>query len=387
MDNQLELQSLYDAYNEQLLHLPDNTIIYKNISEFIEDDKQSAEFINKVVFNDKSMYLTNVVAQGRARHSVISYFLGLVIGDFCGLLGNCSNIFNCNNLGYLQINEPYINYRLWLITSTNHDYGYFSQYVKTGYDLEKAKYNLLSDNDYGLSILTNVSRKYPRIFKNTYEDINNYYLYSQYFNQNGKGDKFEKRDHGILGGVLLFNKIFPKIKGKIVNKESVDFSLSYMNRAYIDSDVLFYKAACLTICQHNIFKSDGKIETENNYKKYHLEHLLKQSGYSVGLDTPLLALLSLVDTIECIKSFSKRDGKKTGLRTKTILKNIKIGVTKDEILLDYTDLYNYITKDEGRLNVLKNCIDNIERLPTWTDFKVEHVNNDPYRLSISHKKK
>lgn len=386
MDNQLELQSLYDAYNEQLLHLPDNTIIYKNISEFIENDIQSAEFINKVVFNDKLMYLTNVVAQGRARHSVISYFLGLVIGDFCGLFGNCSSIFDCNNLEHLQINEPYINYRLWLITSTNHDYGYFSQYVKTGYDLKRVKYNLLSDNDYGLSIITNVSRKYPKIFKNTYEDINNYYLYSQYFNQNGKDDKFEKCDHGILGGVLLFNKIFPKIKSKIINTESVNFSLSYMNRPYIVNDVLFYKAACLTICQHNIFKSDGKSETENNYKKYHLEHLLKQSGYSVGLDTPLLALLSLVDTIECIKSFSKKDGKKTGLRTKTILKNIKIGVTKDEILLDYTDLYTYITQDKDRKSVLDECIGKIESLPTWTDFKVKHINNDLYRLSISHRK-
>ena len=383
MDNQIELQSLYDAYNEQLLHLPDNTITYKNISEFIENDKQSAEFINHVVFSDKSMYLTNVVAQGRARHSVISYFLGLVIGDFCGLFGNCSSIFNCNNLGYLQINEPYINYRLWLITSTNHDYGYFSQYLKTGYDLKKVKYNLLSDNDYDLSILTNVSHIYPKIFKNTYENINDYYLYSQYFHKN---DKFEKCDHGILGGVLLFNKIFPKIKSKIINTEAVNFSLSYMNRPYIVNDVLFYKAACLTICQHNIFKSDGKIETENNYKKYHLEHLLKQSGYSVGLDTPLLALLSLVDTIECIKSFSKKDGKKTGLRTITILKNIKIGVTKDEILLDYTDLYNYITEDEGRLNVLIECIGKIESLPDWTDFKIDKINNDPYRLSISHKK-
>ena len=66
--------------------------------------------------------------------------------------------------------------------------------------------------------------------------------------------------------------------------------------------------------------------------------------------------------------------------------DIKIGVTKDEILLDYTDLYNYITKDEGRLNVLGECIGNIKSLPDWTDFKVEHVNNDPYRLSISHRK-
>lgn len=384
MDNKLKLQSLYDAYNEQLSLFPDYRSVYQNISEFIKDDKLSSEFINHMVFDDDEIYPPKKVALGRARHSVISYFLGLVIGGFSGLFGNCSDVFNCDKFEYLSINEPYINYRLWLITSTNHDYGYFSQYIRTEYDLKKVKYDLLSDNDYGLPILSNVSIKYPKIFKNTYKNIRDYYLYSQYYHKN---DEFEKCDHGILGGVLLFNEIFPKIKNEIVNKKSITFSTSYMNRPYIVNDVLFYKAACLTICQHNIFKSNGKAKTENDYIKYNLEHLLSNSNYSIGLDTPLLALLSLVDTIECVKAFSKKENSKIGLQTTTILKKIKICVTRDIIILDYTELFNYVKKDDDRLEVLYECIKKLDSLPLWTDFNVVQNNNVKYCFSITLKTK
>lgn len=150
-------------------------------------------------------------------------------------------------------------------------------------------------------------------------------------------------------------------------------------------NILYYKTACLTVCQHNIYKSEK--ESDKTYKKYKLGSLLSYSGYSVGIDTPLLALLSLVDTVECIKRVYKTEKSIEEFSVIDILKMIKISVRNDCIILDYNALYRKMKSSElNNTKELEKLRTNIELLSKWTDFKVEHVNNDPYRFLIYYEK-
>ena len=379
------MRSLYECFQEQIDKLIDKKKIGNNTccEKILESDEKAKSFIQSITFSrvnifdeyDEGLLLLNDNCKNRAIHSVCVFLLGLTIGEFCDLFNKCEKVISDEEIQCLEPNRSIIKYRLWILASVLHDYGYFSKNIMNeNLDIRSYLPYVLSDDCYyGCKLLRNYSMYHSSVLKLSYKEIERYNKYVRFYHKN---DKFEMNDHGIIGGVEAFEKQAQSYKERFLSNE-------IPCRVY-KKNILYYKTACLTVCQHNIYKS--KKESDKTYKKYKLGSLLSYSGYSVGIDTPLLALLSLVDTIECIKSFSKKDGKKTGLQTKTILKNIKIGVTKDEILLDYTDLYNYITKDEGRLNVLKKCIDNIKLLPDWTDFKVKHVNNDSYRLSISHKR-
>ena len=381
------MRSLYKCFQKQIDELNKmGKLPSTRCEEILKSDENAKSFIQSITFSrvnifdeyDEDLLLLNDNCKNRAIHSVCVFLLGLTIGEFCDLFNKCEKVISDEEIQCLEPNRSIIKYRLWILASVLHDYGYFSKNIMNeNLDIRSYLPYVLSDDCYyGCKLLRNYSMYHSSVLKLSYKEIEWYNDYARAYHK-CKNDAFEKNDHGIIGGVEAFEKQVKSYKERFLNNE-------IPCRVY-KKNILYYKTACLTVCQHNIHKSKDK-KFDEKYKNNKLDSLLSDSGYSVGIDTPLLALLSLVDTIECIKEFSKKDGKKTGLRTKTILKNIKIGVTKDEILLDYTDLYNYITKDKDRRNVLKKCIGNIKLLPDWTDFKVKHVNNDSYRLSISHKR-
>lgn len=370
-----KMKNLLELFNQEIIDFPNiNKGNFLKVEKFITSDSECAQFINNLLFDEpkpiypnKSLQITN----GRARHSVISFLLGLCIKNFCGLFGKFSSALNDDNPLYLEFGEPYIDYWLWLITATNHDYGYFSKYLNTDTCLSEleVKYNLFDDKSYFKMIyLKDFEKKYVGILKNNYAQINDYFEFSKFYHLK-HGDN-EKCDHGILGAYLLFDKLVKSVDNFSIKK--IDYSLSFMNRNKSLKDILLYKSACLTIAQHNIYKSlDSKDDVD--YLKYNLAHLTSNSNYYLDIDTPILTLLSLVDTLECIKAFSRAENKKNYIQTVTILKNIKMAVSKHEILVDYNDLFEEVNKrnDKNIQRIFDSYIESIKCLNFWTKFIVE----------------
>ena len=384
----LKNMSLLEAFDIALESFPNyRTAKYKSLKDFITDDNKSAEFINNIVYDGEKVFdLNNAmkVSHGRARHSVLSFLYGLCLGKFMGLFGSISGVFNDDRASYIndEIGEPYINHWLWLITSTNHDYGYYSKFLKDAIDLGKLglSNNLLEDShSSNYNNLNDFSNKFTKVFKNTYQQIINYYKYSIYYHSFREDDE-EKCDHGVLGAVLIYDRVARKLKNAT---NSIEYSTSDMNRNESYKDILFYKAACLTIAQHNVFKSND-LKTDEIYKEYNLNHLLSNSDYCIGMDTPLLALLSLVDTIECVKKFSKSETEEHFLQTITVLEKINIDVKENEIIIDYHNLYDYLLQKEylSLMTIYKQYLDNVKGLGKWTVFYIEEIEENVIKISI-----
>lgn len=374
-DNGSTLEELFDA---QLKQLPFNENVYHNVSDFITDDNKSADFLNSFYYNEKlfpKQDNDSTITKGRARHSAISFLLGLCIGDFCKLFGNCSAIFNDMQCDYMHINEPYINYKLWMCTATNHDYGYYSELVKQQKALNELaiKYDLFDDTlDWNENILKCFEQQYPKVLKNSYQNIKDYYIYSQIYHLKENSD--EKSDHGILGGVLLYDRFLRKHCKNIKNIDASTLSFSGILNKLSYRDVLYYKASCLTICQHNIFKSNNSNSDLLYGNK--LSHLFHNGGYFIGRNHPLLLLLSLVDTIECVKRFSRKESASNYFQTLTILKSIRLSVNKQKIVVDFTDLANkiYHAKNESKLlQELNKHVNAIIEMQDWACLNVKQT--------------
>lgn len=369
------MNSLKELMDIELEKLPQ--VKYKSIDEFITSDKRSASFISSMTdgLTFDTPEETNplyMVAQTRARHSAVSFLLGLVFKEFGNLFDSIGNIIND------QSKET--NFKLWLITALNHDRAYTSERL-SNFNLnyrETFKYYLLDSvyEDNRLSAITGFEDRYPRTLAYTYTTIESYDKYARWYHSTeaDRVYKPERVDHGILGGIILFNEMISKqIKTKGGN----------------ESELLAIKASGLAIAQHNIYKSDNTTIDEC-YKKFgNLEQLYSTSDFKITNNTPLLLLLSLIDTIECVKRFSKESNKTSSLQTLTVLNSIKAEVSKDKIMLDFSELKNEILKKENNQELYKTYVKHIDaicNLDKWTCIKIELDNyefNDIIYLSLA----
>lgn len=350
------MKSLYDLINEELTWLAKNKYTkYDNLDLFITDDRKSADFINSLTKYNKfetpgknsNLYQ---IAQGRARHSAITFLTGLVFKKFGGIYDNIDNVLNQQGTAF----------KLWLMTSLNHDIGYTSSYIMRG-DLnyqKKFKYYLLSNNYNNVPILNNFDKNYPNCMAYSYQEIINYDRYSRDYHK--MDDDGRRLDHGILGGMILFNKLI-----KII-KES-KFSQNHI-------DPLIIKASALTVAQHNIYKSSNK-EHDKKYIDCGLNRLVSTLDFMIEQSYSLLLLLSLVDTIECVKKYSKKENEKNSMQTITVLKNIMVEVSKNEIIIDYTSLSKREKQKRNNDYICRNVIRNIMDLKHWTCFNITLKDN------------
>lgn len=380
------MRSLYECFQKQIDELNKmGKLPSTRCEEILKSDENAKSFIQSITFSrvnifdeyDEDLLLLNDNCKNRAIHSVCVFLLGLTIGEFCDLFNKCEKVISDEEIQCLEPNRSIIKYRLWILASVLHDYGYFSKNIMNeNLDIRSYLPYVLSDGCYcNCKLLKNYSMYHSSVLKLSYKEIERYNKYVRFYHKN---DKFEMNDHGIIGGVEAFEKQAQSYKERFSNNE-------IPCRVY-KKNILYYKTACLTVCQHNIYKSEK--ESDKTYKKYKLGSLLSYSGYSVGIDTPLLALLSLVDTIECIKRVYKTKKIIEEFSVIDILKMIKICVRNDCIILDYDALYRKMKSSEmNNTETLKNLCTNIESLSKWTDFKVEKINNNSYRFSISYSKK
>jgi len=369
------MKTLEELINNALLKFG-VTSEFQSVSNFIENDEKSAAFI-RYMLGDNDYTLPSsqsdlyTFAKARARHSAITFLTGLAFSQFEGLF---SSLHSTVPVPVSLYEKSALQKRLWLITSLYHDKAYYSELIKKAtLDYSKQfKFNLLTDKyaDSSLSILNNFSQKSPHALAHTYEQILLYDSYARAYHSNKKQqnpNETEMIDHGILGGMMVFNDLVRK----------------YLKKPTDDVDLLIFKVCCLTIAQHNIFKSD----TPEHDKEYEdgLAYLHHDSEFRIGMNTPLLLLMSLVDTLECVKKLSKGQNENHSLQTLTVLSSINLIVEEETITIDYTRLHKEIEmkKDSELSKKYISYIDSVKRLEEWTDFRVETTSGNPYVFRIT----
>lgn len=304
----------------------------------------------------------------RASHILVTWLLGIGLGRY----------FELDIL-----DEPFgtQNYsKLWLQTSIIHDYGYLSEYVSQNnlslHDVTKNGY-LLTDTYYEsqLYCINNMSSspQFGRYFTYSYDELEKYFEYSKYYH---KKDAVlpgaELVDHGILGGCLAFDKYCEEISKP--RKKDIT-----------DEITTIQKLACYIAASHNVFKSSDL--TDDKYKIFGLYNILSTSSVRIDETNKILLLLSLVDTIECTKRFSKKSNPKQYLEQGTTIKKVGIILEEGTLKMDYSNLYNYVDRirqnNDMRESVI-NHIKGIRGLSSWTSFVVsEEPSVENYKVTIS----
>ena len=325
---------------------------FERVSDFITDDTQSAEFIRTILDDETFIHPDETspiyeISKARSRHSTLTFLIGLVFKKFQGLY----DAFGSTT----RFGGENINLKLWMMTALSHDKGYYSERLKKSIPAHKQFFShRLLVNEYrdDFEILSRYLDNVKNVLAYDYDEIKTYDIASVNWRQNDDGD--EKVDHGILGGHIVFNNYLNKL---LKTRYTV-----------VEKELYSIKTCALTIVQHNMFKS-ATLEEDKKYPNKP-ERLRYGGDGKITSETPLLLFLSLIDTFECVKKFSKKDNDRS-INTLTILQKIRICVDEDFISIDYSDLFNYI---EGRkqkdLIVQKNSyITSIIGLETWTVLK------------------
>lgn len=388
-----EMKSMLELMNEALAKTKSE---YQSVEHFIKDSRKkrnaikSQKFIDDLMRKNTTAHFPGKLSlvyhypQERARHIAVSFLFGMVLSEFCGFYKSLPDILN---RGQEDDNtKAGLAQRMWLITSLSHDNGYAlrTELEDTKLDLQmEYPVFLLTDNysDPSMESIKNFSHDYKHVLAHEYAHI---LAYNNYIRKHKAWDPpEEKNDHGILGGVEKFNDLAPKM-----------CSLPEENR---NKELPLVKACCLTVAQHNIFKSrgfdkDSGIDYDDLYRNFGLNHLLSTAGFRITNDTPLLLFLSLVDTIECMKRFSKGATKGTYLQAPTILEKIMMYVDESKVILDFSALKAHIDnrekgiKDDDRelLPIYNKHLNAIKDFHTWTVFKAvsDPTNDDIITITL-----
>lgn len=100
----------------------------------------------------------------------------------------------------------------------------------------------------------------------------------------------------------------------------------------------------------------------------------------------MLLLLSLVDTIECVKTFSKKESEVSYFQTLTILNSVRLYSDKQKIIIDFSELATKIYKDKpksGLLTELDKHIKSIIGMSNWTCLDVKQFSKSVYKNKIT----
>lgn len=374
----LTLEQILDC---ELGKLPINKH-FKNLNLFLNNDNDCAEFIN-ILAAENIMHIPpngdNIfkISKKRAQHTVLTYLLGLAFLQFAEqfIFSSSSDNADLERKEFLED---------WRVTAIYHDIGYFNKHITdSAYDLrEDVTYWLLTDSytnvrNKSLECLNGFYCNFPSIFAYKYKEIESYDKYSRerrrrkYINRTD----VEFIDHGILGATSSFNMLVSRIKS---DQGSLDH----------DHALIRTKKACMTIAQHNIYKSDS-VTDDANLPDILRPKLASTSSFRISRNTPLLLFLSLVDTIECVKKFSKGKLGDRYFQALSVLRYVKMSISRDKIILDLSELKAEWDKktaesDDDKLKEnFGNYYNGIIGLPKWTEFNVSADDTRENILTIS----
>ncbi len=179
---------------------------------------------------------------------------------------------------------------VWFLTCLYHDYYWNIENKKelcvTCPNISKFQKSF----NIGYSLLKRKPRFIPDRLK---KSIENYYEY--------RIREWNLVDHGIAGGVIMFDKLITNRKRQKkgptsgIQPSPLDFSKPIEK---------FYVEASYAVATHNIFFPNK--DTVPIYEKYNLNSLISQDPISYK-EAPFLFFLGLVDTIDPIKTFDCAD--------------------------------------------------------------------------------
>lgn len=369
LSEQGQMRPLIELINEAYWGVKSG-LPYDSVQDFITSDTKSTEFI-RVILQDDEFEMPDKgselydLAKARARHSAITFLLGLTLfryEDFEKMILDSS---------YVQKADGHnAAIRLWMLTALYHDYGYALTDINNGEvdHKSKIKYYLLDDSYPGeqQKILQQFSIYHKDAFAYTYDEIEKYDQCSRRFSW--REQRKEKVDHGILGGIRIFDRLIKRIIKKSPRSRR---------------ELLIIKASCLTIAQHNIFKS-GSPKDDKNYGDA-LQKLHSTSKFVIDQSTPLLLLLSLVDTFECVKKLSKGENETKYLETISVLSLITLSVSREELIIDFSKLEKRLRdKKSDELNRIYNDYKkNLWNLTHWTSFITSESDNGMIKIRMN----
>lgn len=175
---------------------------------------------------------------------------------------------------------------LWFLTSLFHDYAYSFEndlknlYIVSDFDSMIKHFHIATTDNL-------LDQDYKEMNSKLFQSIINYYNYRIICHS--------KIDHGILAGMYLYDKLV-KIRIDKENKGCKDFNW--------DKGIeKIYALAASAIAVHNIWLPSAKDKAL--YKHFGLNQLIDFEPIKMH-NSPLLYLFGIVDTIDPIKSFTKK---------------------------------------------------------------------------------
>lgn len=244
----------------------------------------------------------------RLRHIVSTFFLGTY------LYYNIPKIKEPIDLVISRFKKQNPNSKIefsfiWFLICLFHDLGYFIE--------DNDNYNNFDDfigNKVKYFLKERVG--VPPLYEKIYKDYFNYRLSSP-------NNSIRKPDHGICGGIILFNTLNKILIGKQKYKKSEGLSWN-------PKLVNIYRHASWVILSHNIFFiREGDID-EQTYRNSNLSDLIldKQEDSKINLKKhAFLFLFALIDTIDPIKT----------LRSFENLEKLKCEIDSDKIIFEVND--------------------------------------------------
>ena len=373
----INFNSLYTLASVNLPPHIEDRIFFKNGHFDLDEEDDCLKIINYYLnlndddigndFPDSRAFQNSY----RSKHIVATWLIGYSLGRFNNLFDKIGGVIMHNWCG-----------NIWMYTALVHDYGYFCQQIRKRKSIEEIQhpYYLLSDYSPEFlmpGVMSNFSHNYHNYFSYTYDQIKRYYKYSvDYHERTEMNYEGEMADHGIVGACVAFRKYCQKYK-----KNRSFPPVHSRNELAEKYEPVMYKAACIVAASHNIYKSPSP-EYDYFYHSYDLGFLCHNSNFVINENNPLLLLLSIVDTIECCKRFSRKKNSKQFLKSKTVLSNIMVIVNEDEIIVDYTPLAKLVSqKSREMLGDLERHVENVAKLNTWTCLKTNKL--DSFKISIT----
>ena len=339
-------ESYYYNYRFSVNPINSPSKSYQFIEEYFTKGAKERAFDKK--------YINEIKRNGKNFHTVSIYFLGILLQPlFDNKIETVLNKLNDNFANRMNYKFAYT----WFLTSLYHDTAwiiedkrnydvfqncstrYLSDYVNKKFEIE---YNLFQHK-----WINNKSIKYSE------QLVYNYLHYSV--------SERKRIDHGILGGLLLFDRLN---KNYIENWEEYCIGnplIEHNNR--ISFDNFEYKGVSWkrehidhfgyvsnAIISHNIWTSlDNEL-----YRRYSLDELTEKKYNKLKIeDDPLIFLLALVDTIEPTKYFNM-------VNTKLVLESVSIDVDVElkiiniivnDKILNYSDWFKKIKTLDKWLNI------------------------------------
>lgn len=260
----------------------------------------------------------------KANHINSIFFLGILIA---------------NKLEYEKkyfdetINEKYRAFPfLWFLTSLGHDFG-----VK--YEKDKKILTSILDietlkNEFNIKKCL-LKQRVSYINKTLFSHVRQYFMYRRF--------KSNRIDHGILAGLYFYDKLIKNRRRKKWNK-------------CLDK---YYALVSATIATHNIWIPNDK--TACAYIKFGMKSLVNFKPIT-SKKSPLLYLLSIVDTIDPIKLYTNAFNDNDN----DILENLLFDFKNDKIIIQ--------NKHNSKLDFSK-LLKKADGFEGWLDVEVEKDEN------------